>query len=97
VYYRLFTRPDAWWRFDAKEQRRLLKGDPENVVPGCRFSQGTPTQFKSFEAWKTMQYESEAAYLRRHNLLITQKESARGGETAEESSVLVDVRQRKTR
>ena len=73
-----------------------MKGDPENVVPGCRFSQGTPTQFKNFEAWKTMQYESEAAYLRRHNLL-TQEESARGGETAEESSVLVDVRQRKTR
>ena len=40
--------------------------------------------------------ESEAAYLRCHNLL-TQEESARGGETAEESSVLVDVRQRKTR
>ena len=66
LYFDLFERPSAWWDFEAPEPRRLLAGDPGNVVPGCGLLQGTPRRFRDGQA---MVFESERDYLERHGLL----------------------------
>ena len=76
-----FTRPWAWWAFDAPEPRRLLSGTCEPADKSLWF--GVPA------AWgKTVKpvWESERGYLRRKNLLTnTEIESARRKDRVEKT------------
>jgi hypothetical protein len=73
VYFEMGTRPASWWAFDAPEPRRLLSGDPSGALPEHGFSRGIPKRFRSHEAFQSMRYETEQAFLQRHGLLGEQE------------------------
>jgi hypothetical protein len=59
------TRPWAWWRFESKEPRRQVNDGPASEGPANYF--GCPSVFLGMPP--SDMFESEADYLRRHNLL----------------------------
>ena len=67
------TRPDAWWDFEAPEPRARISGEGEpDFDPG--YDRGLPDYFLNI-VWVNeppvkdpLLYESEAAFLKRHNL-----------------------------
>jgi hypothetical protein len=69
------TRPWAWWRYDAPEpERRRLGGKGiemcEQYLGYTRaFDFGIPRYWHQIDPAQPPLYESEAAYLQRHNLL----------------------------
>jgi len=68
-YFLPFTRPEAWWRYESPEPRRMLAGDPAGIIPEDGLIKGVPRSYRSREAWEAMTFESERDYLTRHNLL----------------------------
>ena len=68
-YFLPFTRPEAWWRYDSPEPRRMLAGDPAGIIPEDGLIKGVPRSYRSREAWEGMTFESERDFLTRHNLL----------------------------
>lgn len=84
------TRPVHWWLFDAPEQRQRIggKGTPchEVLADAPSFNLGIPTCWVS-DKWITdrvkaelydptdpPKYESQAAFLKRHNLFLSDEE-----------------------
>ena len=62
IYYGFGERPDSWWRYEAKEQRRAIDGKPFDVPPGLYF--GKPRFHDGCH------YESQFEYLNRLDLLL---------------------------
>jgi hypothetical protein len=67
------SRPWAWWRFTAKEPRRLLSGDPAMVLPKGGLFFGVPRLYR--QANHNCRFESEFQYLKRLNLLLPMEEN----------------------
>ena len=63
------TRPAGWWMFDSPEPRRRLGGTGEPFEDS--FARGLPEFWESIDRADPPRFESEAAYLARHNLLST--------------------------
>ena len=69
------TRPSFWWKYDAPEQRQRLggTGTPAHEVSAhapC-FVLGIPANWaKDFDPTDPPIYESQAAFLKRHVLLL---------------------------
>jgi hypothetical protein len=63
-------RPWAWWKFDALEPRRLLSGDPAGAMPERGLFFGIPRMYSSMEAYNSMVFETQAAYLERLGFLL---------------------------
>lgn len=60
------TRPAAWWKLEAPEPRRRVDGGQERH--NVKLSFGLPNVFTCADDWSA-EYESEADYLARHDLL----------------------------
>jgi len=69
VYFALFARPEAWWRYESPEPRRMLAGDPAAIIPEDGLIKGVPRSYRSREAWDQMVFETERDFLIRHDLL----------------------------
>jgi len=69
IHFPLFSRPHAWWQYDAPEPRRLLSGDPVGRLPEHGLLFGKPKMFRDWESYNSMVFESEEAYLERLGLL----------------------------
>jgi len=91
LYFDFFTRPDAWWDYDAPELRRLLSGDPlRSELPpgwkrgklGCGLQKPTAVRLGKptigIDINRPSEYESQQAYLLRHPELLTAAEKQRG-------------------
>ena len=76
----MFTRPEAWWRYESPEPRRLLSGDPTNALPEKGMSLGVPRLYRSHEAWKAVTYETQRAYLERLGLMNEAEKAAMASE-----------------
>jgi hypothetical protein len=68
------SRPQLWWTHDAPEPRRQLSGHGIRVEERFRnfapmFDHGVPL-FDSIDDSNPPMFESEAAFLQRHNLLV---------------------------
>jgi len=87
TYFDWGSRPESWWKFSAPEPRRLLRGNPNNAFPEQGMRKGIPTRFRSREAYMSMEYESEKAYLIRHNLLNTAEKAIFDREVEDKSAV----------
>lgn len=72
------TRPLPWWQFDAPEHRRIVKGAEYWIIDdrdAWRNSKGCFARTRPRPGWKAagmppLVYETEAAYLKRLNLLL---------------------------
>lgn len=69
------TRPAAWWRYDAPEQRQRLggKGTPASDVSAIApcFVLGVPADWaEDFDPTDPPLFETQAAFLKRHGLLL---------------------------
>lgn len=70
------TRPPHWWQYDAPEQRRRLggKGTPCHEVmahvPAYRLGIPSDWMADGFDQIDPPAFESEAAFLKRHKLLL---------------------------
>ena len=68
---RLGTRPWAWWAYDAPEERRKYISGDCDMLAWERPYFGVPTGY-----WRTHKeyvFESQYAYLKRHNLLTKEE------------------------
>jgi hypothetical protein len=72
------TRPLLWWRFDSSGDRERIGGKGQmtwekwpSVMP--TFEKGTPSSWAEIDPDDPPRFESEAAYLLRHDLLSAQE------------------------
>jgi hypothetical protein len=64
------TRPYAWWEKDAPEPRRRVGGSGRRARNALiKFGVPSDNWFKDVDPGRPPLYESQAAYLQRHNLL----------------------------
>jgi len=68
IYFSYGERPDAWWRYESKEPRRLLSGHCEYVSETLWF--GVPTGYGGCDNIEFPEYESQFEYLNRLDLLL---------------------------
>lgn len=69
------TRPAAWWKYDAPENRQRLggKGTPASDVSANApyFVLGVPADWaEDFDPTDPPMFESQAAFLKRHGLML---------------------------
>jgi hypothetical protein len=62
------SRPAAWWAFESPEPRKLIEGDQSAILPG-KGHLGIPRFRTTLEAYYSMKFESQFAYLKRLGLL----------------------------
>jgi hypothetical protein len=69
------SRPSTWWRFDAPPEHRIFIGGggaaaDQVLAYAPQFYRGLPVNWADFQEGNPPRFESECAYLRRHNLLV---------------------------